>query len=59
MENKQILFLDELRYETIGKYSDLEIETKLFKDYNEEFDLLKNVKDHEKSLTEDELVTFF
>jgi len=41
MENKQILFLDELRYETIGKYSDLEIETKLFKDYNEEFDLLK------------------
>jgi len=49
LEEKETLFMDELKFENIGIYKDLNIETKTFESYNNKYKLLSNV---EKSFEE-------
>jgi len=59
IDNKEGVFLNELKHENIGQYNDLEIEEDIFENHNSKFETEKDIIDSINPNTEEELVGFF
>jgi len=55
---KKKFFLDELKYENIGKYSDLDIDENLFKEFNSGFKHIEKIEESNKDYKEDTLIDY-
>lgn len=58
-EHEDIIFRDSLKYETMGKYQDIDIDYDGYMKYNSKFDLQKNICDNYNPKMEDVIVEFF
>jgi len=59
IDNKEGVFLNELKHENIGQYNDLEIEEDIFENHNSKFETEKDIINSINPNTEEELVGFF
>jgi len=56
---KMKIIADELSFDSLGEYKDLDIDLELFKNFNGEFDTLKNIQENIDTNTEQNLIQFF
>jgi len=54
----RILFLNELKYENIGQYDDLDIDKNIFDEFNSKFKHLEEIKESEQNFKEKELIDY-
>jgi hypothetical protein len=53
-----ILFKENIRYENIGKYSDIDIDLKMFEEYNKNYTNVDEIIDCNNNFKESELITY-
>jgi len=56
---KMKIIADELSFDSLGEYKDLDIDLELFKNFNGGFDTLKNIQENIDANTEQNLIQFF
>jgi len=56
--NIETIFKDELKFENIGKYNDLDIDLKVFEDFNSKFEHIDEIENCYKEYNEKELVEY-
>jgi len=56
--NIETIFKDELKFENIGKYNDLDIDLKKFKNFNKEFEHIEEIENSYEKYNEEELIDY-